>query len=287
MFVGYFSHLPLFIIGLGFGVYPIIIAGGVAVLAVSVGIGVAGGPVLQTGLSFFLLNTLPVVFLVRQALLNRSESSKQVAWYPSGYLLAWLAVFAIILQLVMKVFSADFDITGLNNADSIAGALNNLANSSPETRKIAAILKTLLPYMPGIMTASWMLMVIINAAIGQSVLRIMDRNIRQVAWTDNIELPNFLLLTLAVSGVLAISLGGHPVGILASNIAIILAIPFLLKGLATVHLLCAKHQYGALMLGPFYIFVIFFPWTILFITILGIFEPWLKLSARFTKADKK
>src|SRR6476660_2894993 len=80
MILVYLTQLPLFFAGLWFGVAAAAIAGlsGAAVLF-------AASDLLAAAI-FSALNAVPVVVLVRQALLARRDSEGSVVWYPPGRL---------------------------------------------------------------------------------------------------------------------------------------------------------------------------------------------------------
>src|SRR4051812_46127616 len=85
----YMTQLPLFLAGLWLGAETAAFAGltgSMVLLAASDLLGAA---------LFAMLNAVPVVLLVRQALLARRHADGTLVWYPSGLLTAWLTVFAL------------------------------------------------------------------------------------------------------------------------------------------------------------------------------------------------
>src|SRR5207248_4975975 len=85
MILVYLTQLPLFLAGLWFGSVAAAIAGfsGVVVL-------LAASDLLGAAI-FTALNAVPVVVLVRQALLARRDTEGAVVWYPPGRLTLWVA----------------------------------------------------------------------------------------------------------------------------------------------------------------------------------------------------
>ena len=61
----------------------------IAAVAATVAVLMVGGVALAV--IFALINAAPVVFLARQALLQRRNSNQQTEWYPPGLLVMWLA----------------------------------------------------------------------------------------------------------------------------------------------------------------------------------------------------
>ena len=87
----FFSLLPLFVVGLAFGLTSVLaaIAAGIVVSAA------VGGPfrIFFGAPGYLLLGAVPAGVLVRQALQSRQEGGVAV-WYPPGRLLTWLVGFA-------------------------------------------------------------------------------------------------------------------------------------------------------------------------------------------------
>ena len=81
------APMPLFAAGLGRGLNAGLVAGGVAVGVIAA---VAGLP--RAGL-FAVGDAVPVLMLVRFALLNRQIPEGGTEWYPPGLLLAWLSLY--------------------------------------------------------------------------------------------------------------------------------------------------------------------------------------------------
>jgi hypothetical protein len=78
--------LPLFLSGLSLGSTAVLLSATTA--CGSLASGLADGVGIFLGTAFTL--ALPVVVLVRQALLNRTNDDGSVEWYPAGLLVMWL-----------------------------------------------------------------------------------------------------------------------------------------------------------------------------------------------------
>src|SRR5271169_6500782 len=94
----YLAQLPLFIGGLWGGVAVAVLAG----LAASLMLLIASN--LMAVIMFAGLNVVPVILLVRQALLARAGADGAIEWYPPGLLTAWLTglgLTAIIVTLLL------------------------------------------------------------------------------------------------------------------------------------------------------------------------------------------
>jgi len=85
----YLTQLPLFAAGLWLGFGAAAVAGITAMLAL-----LAASDAIAAAL-FAGLNVVPVVILVRQALLARRQDDGTLQWYPPGLLAAWLTGMAL------------------------------------------------------------------------------------------------------------------------------------------------------------------------------------------------
>src|SRR5262245_46305140 len=84
MILVYLTQLPLFVAGLWVGVGASALAGlGAALILLA-------ASNLMAAAVFAGLNAVPVVLLVRQALLARTAAESVIEWYPPGLLTAWV-----------------------------------------------------------------------------------------------------------------------------------------------------------------------------------------------------
>jgi len=94
----YLSQLPLFIGGLWGGVTAAALAGLTASLML-----LLASNIIAVSM-FAALNVVPVILLVRQALLARTGADGAIEWYPPGLLTAWLTglgLTAIVVSLLL------------------------------------------------------------------------------------------------------------------------------------------------------------------------------------------
>src|SRR5207302_1145499 len=162
MILVYLTQLPLFFAGLWFGVAAAVLAGfsGAAVLF-------AASDLLAAAI-VAALNAVPVVVLVRQALLARRDTEGAVVWYPPGRLTLWVAGLGIGGIGVALLLLGGPESLQATLRDVIGRALDRLSeNTLPDRDRIAATLAALIP---GIAAASWMVMAVINGALAQGLL---------------------------------------------------------------------------------------------------------------------
>jgi Predicted membrane protein (DUF2232) len=266
----YMTQLPLFIAGLWLGAGAAALAGLAASLVLF-----AAGDFIAAAI-FTTLNVLPVLLLVRQALLARRREDGVLAWYPPGLLTAWLAALALIGMGVAFLLLGGPG--GLQTAlqEFVGHVLDRLAGEAlPQRNQVAA---TLALVIPGVIAASWMIMAFINGALAQGVLARFGVNWRPSPDLAALTLPRWLPLALAIAGA-GVAIGGTArfVGI---NMAIALAVPFGLAGLAVLHVAARRLSHPAMALVTFYTLAGLFGWPLLAVAVLGLLENWLGLRRR-------
>jgi hypothetical protein len=266
----YMTQLPLFLTGLWFGTGAAALAGltGSALL-------LAASKLLDAAL-FAAVNAVPVVLLVRQALLARVRSDGTVVWYPPGLLTAWLTGLALAgLGGALLLFGGP---QGLHATlqSVVSQVLDRLARRPlPNRDEVADALALLIP---GIVAASWMVMAVINAALAQGVLARFGANWRPTPDLARLGLPLWVPLALGLAA--AATIFGGPFRFLGINMIIALLVPFCLAGLAVLHTAARRLSNPAMALVCFYTVAAMFGWPFLVIALLGLLESWLGLRRR-------
>ena len=270
MILVYLTQLPLFLAGLWLGVAAAAIAGVSAAVVL-----LAASDVLAAAI-FVALNAVPVVVLVRQALLARRDPDGTLRWYPPGHLTVLVAALGILGIGAALLLLGGPDGLQATLRDVIARALDNLTERSlPDRDRVA---QTVASVIPGIAAASWMVMAVINGALAQGVLARFG-----VAWRPSpdlaaLGLPRWLTAALGVAA-LATLLGGTW-RFLGINLIIALSVPFCLGGLAVLHAAVRRLPHPGIALVAFYTLAGMFGWPLLAAMLLGLFEAWLGLRRR-------
>ena len=266
----YMTQLPLFLAGLWLGTGAAALAGLTGTLILLAASDLLGAAV------FAALNAVPVVLLVRQALLARRRSDGTLAWYPLGQLTAWLTAFALAgIAAALLLLGGPH---GLQSAlrSVIAEGLDRLAEQPmPHRAQVAAVLAMVIP---GIVAASWMVMAVANAALAQGLLARFGMNWRPTPDLAGLGLPTWMPVALGVAAA-ATAFGGTArfVGI---NAMITLSVPFCLAGLAVLHLAVRRLSHPAMALIGFYTLAGLFAWPFLAVAFLGLLESGLGLRRR-------
>jgi hypothetical protein len=224
----YFTALPLFAVGLARGYLMAGVGGitGTTALALLGGFGIA--------VPFVVAFAGPVVVLVRQALLARTDGSGGTEWYPAGRLALVLAGLALAVMgiLLVKAGGSDGGVTGyieelIRDMFAQMGPQGS-AGVSDDMVSTAAIL------LPSTAAASWMVMMAINGTLAQTLLRRRQWNVRPTGDLSAMHVPTAVVLAAAVGGLLFWQNDGW-LGAVGSLVVAVVAVIFLFQGLAVVH----------------------------------------------------
>lgn len=278
--LAYLAPLPLFYAGLTLGVSHAAVAtviAGLGVLALS-----------PTAVPSFLISTaLPVLILTHHALLRRTRADGEVEWYPPGRLLAWLSGLTVagFLGAVAWTIDQDGGLPGfiaplLMRTMTILPPLTSDSISSPELVEVMAQI------MPAVFGVVWFIVTLANGVLAQGLALRTGRNIRPGTALGRLTLPNSLGVALGLSAVAGALLEGYS-SYVATTVAVILAAPFFLQGLAVVHALVERVAARGLILAGFYLLLVLSGVMALPITALGVVEQWIGLRGRRFAAQRK
>lgn len=271
----FLSEVPLFLVGLSMGLLAALIAGGVSAVV----IGVVGGA--TSSLLFVVTTAGPLVFILRQALLNRVRPDGVTEWYPPGLLIAWLTGISAAGIALSAFMLADFP-------EGYAGAVRawlgtgveRLMPAGIEQKAIDRALDQLAAIAPGVAAIFWVLLMSINGTLAQGMLTGFGRNIRTAPPIATLEVPSWTYYVFGAAMLVAIVVD-NTVGYIARNLAIAFAVPFFFQGLAVVHALINRLTAWRFALFVFYLVLIVAGWPAVFVTALGLAEPFLKVRMRY------
>jgi Predicted membrane protein (DUF2232) len=265
-----FAQLPLFVGGLWLGTGAAVVAGLLAAAIVLLAVGDLATAVLFAG-----LYVTPVVVLVRQALLARSGADGTLEWYPSGQLTAWLSGFAL------GAFGAA--LLWLGGAQAMQSLLRQglapmlAVIDTPAAQRIM-LTDILAAIVPGVLAASWIIMVAGNGLLAQGVLARCGANWRPSPRLAELSLPTWI--TAALAAAIAATILGGQARFLGINAMIVLSVPYSLAGLAVVHVAVSRSRRPTLSLVTFYVLVGLFGWPLLLVVLLGLLDGPLDLRRR-------
>jgi hypothetical protein len=271
----YFVQLPVLFVGLSFGLAPAGLAGfGSAGLVMAFGGGIAA-------LVFLVVQVAPCLITTRQALLSRPGKDGKTEWYPLGLVLCQLVLYAAVV-MVLALFWVRWS-TGSIEASFTAALTEVLGQFAGEAGELAAVAGMVADYaaiVPGIIAVSWVLMTVINAALAQLLALRGGQAQRPGAPLAELWLPGWCGPALAI-GTLAALVAGGDLAFFAQGLAALLAVPFLMQGLAVVHSLAHRLPARGLALAGFYLVLILFSWPlVVVVVVLGLVEDWAHLRRR-------
>jgi len=281
MMMVYLVPFPLFVVGLAFGAGAALVA---VTLATVLAVLVAGTVALP--LAFLVTSGVPVLLLVRQALLSRQHTDGTAEWYPAGLLLVLVSGLGGLLVIVACGLGFI-----LGNDGGLEGAIHDLlvqalpvlfqgSGITPDQAQSDAVAEVITSVFPGMIVVTWLLMVIVNGLLAQAALARCGRLRRPGLRMSEVDLPGWTPLVLALTLAGAVLLDGQA-RYLAINLSIVLVVPFLFAGLAVVHAFAAGRSSRATILVVFYILVTVVAWLVLAVIGLGIIDQWAGLRRRF------
>jgi predicted membrane protein DUF2232 len=270
-----FTQAPLFIAGLSLGLPAALMATAVA----SVSVMTAGG--LLGGIVHTLVNALPVLVLLNRALLSRRAPDGGVEWYPPGLLVAWLSgLAAVTLGVLLTILAM--------GQGGMAGSVHRqidliLPMFGPNQESLRPLFEIVAPILPAIIVAAWMLVTMANGAIAQAITTGMRRALRPALKIAETELPNWLAIALVIAAGVVL-LGHGLIGTIAANATVILLVPFVVLGLAVVHLATRGVRARGFLLGGLYAVTAILTWPLIVIIALGLIEQGFGLKRRIAAA---
>ncbi|MBV9374192.1 MAG: DUF2232 domain-containing protein [Alphaproteobacteria bacterium] len=273
MILIYLAQLPLFTAGLWLGTGACALAGLVAALVL------AGAGSLLTAGVFAALNVLPVVVLVRQALLARMAPGDMVEWYPPGLLTGWLTGLGLVAAAATVVLLGGPQGMESTLREVLAPVLDRRAEEIAPEHNV--LFNSVAFVLPAIVATSCMVMTTTNGSLAQGLLARFDASWRPSPDIAALSLPIWISVLLAVAA--AAVLVGGTARFLAVNVMIVLAVPFCLAGLAVLHTFARRFPRPAVTLVAFYVLAGVFGWPLLVIALLGLLDSPLGLRRRFAQ----
>jgi Predicted membrane protein (DUF2232) len=271
--LAYFIQLPLLFVGLSLGLAASVIAAGSAILVCSLIAGVVAAAL------FALVQAVPALMVIRQTLLSRQQGGK-VEWYPPGLVLAQLATFAAlcIIASYLALLGHPGGLQGMLGefvGATLAelGAAETGAAASPELGRWMFL-------FPGLMAASWLVMVVINGMLAQALAVRLGWNRRPSPALSELELPGWLWPAIGIAALLAV-LGDGGLGFLGRSLLIVLVVPYMFLGLAVIHAFARRWSHRRLALTVCYGGIMLLGWPLLAILLLGFVEDWAHVRQRF------
>jgi hypothetical protein len=271
--LAYFVQLPLLFVGLSLGLAASVVAAIGAILVCGLLAGLVGAGM------FLLVQAIPAMVVIRQTLLARQEDGR-LEWYPAGLVLAQLTALAALGITATFIFM-------LGHPGGLEGAIGEFLSSAlaelGATEAGVTVETELGRWMflfPGLMAASWLVMVVVNGVLAQALAVRLGWNRRPSPALSDLELPGWLRPTIGVAAALAV-IGGGGAGFLGRVLLIVLVVPYVFLGLAVIHALAQRWPHRRLTLLVCYGGMMLLGWPILAVLLLGFVEDWAHVRRRF------
>ncbi|HEB79463.1 MAG TPA: DUF2232 domain-containing protein [Rhodospirillales bacterium] len=273
----YMAPLPLLLVGLSLGASTVLVAGFAGIMVS----GLLGG-VLSAGM-YAIVNAFPAWLVTRQMLSKRIGLEGAEQWRSLGPAIAWLSVMAAVFLIAGSLTVGDGKL-GAEAAVTafLSDAINAISPDLTDDMRLVFV-ELLVPLYPGVVGASWVLMLVINAALAQKILRNAKRNIRPSPTLATLKLPHWTSWAL-VGGATTALLGAGELEYISRNLTIVLATPFFFLGLAVVHYAADHVAFSGSLLAFFYfvLLVLFVSGWALLVVGIGMIEQWAGLRVRFS-----
>ncbi|MFT5539755.1 MAG: hypothetical protein ACI82H_001279 [Alphaproteobacteria bacterium] len=268
------APLPLLAAGLSFGLGTAALASAVAMVTIGAVSGFA-----RTGL-FAAGSVVPVLIVIRFGLLNRSADDESIEWYPPGLVLTWLTLYCAAAFAVLAVALGSGP-QGLEaGIASYVDGFRQMVAGARDSAAVDRMLATLKRVFPFLVVTWWVIVITVNAHVAQKILVRTGNAKRPSPDLTTTALPPWILPAVVAAAAVAL-VGSGWLGFVATNIALILCIPYFLSGLAILHAISARWNGRKAILIAVYLLLLLFGWPLIVVTGLGMMEYWVDLRQRF------
>ncbi|MDP2700043.1 DUF2232 domain-containing protein [Thalassospira sp.] len=269
LLLSYFGHLPLLLLGLWRGPKSLLVAATAACSALML----LGGLLPFT--VYLIVFAGPAMLLTRMVLVTRMNAAGQPDYVQPGIVVGTMAV---VVALMMVIILGGASAEGLDIQEFIKQFLGAMYSEMgvPMTSDVENVIATFQLYFPAVAALSWLLMLLVNAIIAQAILVRAGKNLRPTPELASMALPGWSMFAFALAGA-SIAFTDGNLAYMARNVAVVLAAPFLLQGLALVHGQAARWPQKNMVLTVFYIVAVLSSWSFVAVTGLGIVEHLIRL----------
>lgn len=255
--VTYFAALPLFFVGLCWGLPRLLFA---SLVAFGIFLGGAG---IHSGLGFAVTTILPVFLII-----YRFQKGD-----PAGYIVSWVTGLTIgVFLTVLFILSAQ--------SVNVLDLLHSWFSFFADEQAFKNLHGHIVPLLPGISSISWIMMCLVNASLAQQLAVKLHLTQRPYPLPKDAELYQNWDLILGAS--LLLVLTDVPLfAFMGKNIALMSCVPIFLVGLKVVYGWLGRFENPKVWVIAVVLMSIFLVWPAIFIVIFGILEPTVHLSQRW------
>ena len=293
LFIGFitlpFAAIPVAAIGLAFGLGEAVLVAALTLLLT----GLLASPALA--FSFAILLVLPILFLVRMALLSRprdpgdtkTPQNGQYVFYPAQRLALIAMAIAGLGALIMQgsFMSSPGGLTQaladvIANSPNIGRTLSQVYDiSSPE--QIRQVARWML--ISGF--AFWPISLLASLQIAQAAMVMSKKNLRPSPDYHAFTLPAVLQAVLAGLLLFGLVIDGW-IATLALTLASIVLGGYFLLGLAVIHAISRLWKGRGLLLATLYFFLLMMAWVVIPVTLMGLLDTRFNFRRLHRNPDK-
>jgi hypothetical protein len=258
MLLAVLATLPLFLVGLSWGVFHGAATGAAAAIAILFAVG------LPAGLYYAVVNALPAALLIWQA--ERAPNQ------PTRLVLTLTACAALpIVAAVLFFAPQEGGLEGIirERLEPMLASIATGPEGSPPP-ELAVFIDAFAGLFPALAATFWALLIAINATLAQGVLKRFDKSRVRTPDIAAIRIPRWMLAAFAAT--LVFSAFGGGIGYLANNLVPVATLPFLFAGLAVMHWALRRSSASALWLGLLYGLLVLFGWPALVLLLIGMLD---------------
>ena len=256
--LAYFASLPLFLVALGKGFKPCILASAAGTVVATA---ITFSP--SAAVTFAVVNALPALLVARLALQSHYKADGTIAWYPAGRVLTvWTLVGGLAFMVaVIGMTMVEGGLQGYLRHMLSEGLQEAMKSLPPEAAASMADLNgmvdTIALLLPSMMIISWFFIAVLNAFIAEFILVRWGRALRPMPSMAEMESPNWMLVAFALSG-LAYYFAPPQISFAGLNLAILAATPLFFVGLSVIHAFAAdKPSRRAIVWGSYTMICVF------------------------------
>jgi len=257
-FVTYFAPAPLFFVGMCWGVRRLFIGACVALGIFSMGAGI------HSGLVFLVITLVPAFLIV-----YRFQKGDSV-----GYIISWVVGLAMGIFLVtLLILSAQ----SMNVLDLLHSWFSFFIND----QTFKGFHRYMVCLLPGISSISWVIACFMNASIAQKLAVKAQLAQRPYPLLGKVQLYENWDIVLAF-GLLLVVIDIPLFAFIGKNIALMSCIPIFLVGLRVVYVWLRQFENPQVWVVAIALVSFFLVWPMVFIVILGVLEPTVRLGQKWT-----
>jgi hypothetical protein len=285
LITGHVSPVPLMAVGLMHGPGTALAAGVVGILALVA----SGNSVIALG--FGVADILPAVIVVALALSLPSASGSEAdpgegSWTTPGTILGWLTGTGLALLGLAALLLSGGDGVQAAVDHGVEQMLDAVAGQAPAEVR-AALAHAWGPVLPGMAAAGWLMRAVVSAMLALWLVSRRRWTVRPVPRYAALDLADGLVVLLG-GLLLAGWLAPGDVGYVARNGALLAAMPFVLRGLAAVHLAANQTRHAKGLLAAFYVvFVLSSGLAVVAVAGLGLVDHLARRRSRSASRDRQ